>query len=122
MLSIQAYSGSSSSSDEDDTPKDGSEATLEPPRPVSPESTKFSLKKDLQICAAPTVLPPAVDKDTLHIHPDTKELMYNPKFEELFAPVVGPTNPFKSEKDIEKNILSGRSHANIYHLCPSINF
>ncbi|ENN71276.1 pre-mRNA-processing factor 17 [Dendroctonus ponderosae] len=107
MLSIQAYSGSSSSSDEDDPSKEGSEATLEPPRPISPESIKFSLKKDLQICAAPTVLPPAVDTDTLHIHPDAKELMYNPKFEELFAPVVGPTNPFKTQKEVEKNILSG---------------
>lgn len=38
----------------------------------------------------------------------TKEVMYNPKYEELFAPDVGPHNPFKTEQQkASKNILSG---------------
>ncbi|CAG9763920.1 unnamed protein product [Ceutorhynchus assimilis] len=93
MMSIQAYSGSSSSGDEE--------------TPAAPPPVSFSAKT-LQICAAPTVLPPAIDEDKIHIHPDTVELQYNPKYEELFAPTVGPTNPFKPKhQEIEKNTLSG---------------
>lgn len=39
---------------------------------------------------------------------NVKEVMYNPKFEELFAPEVGPLNPFKTQQQkAKKNILSG---------------
>ena len=39
---------------------------------------------------------------------NTKEIMHNPKYEELFAPTVGPENPFKSKQmQAERNILSG---------------
>jgi len=34
--------------------------------------------------------------------------MHNPKYEELFAPEVGPENPFKTQQQrAMKNILSG---------------
>lgn len=37
-----------------------------------------------------------------------EELNYNPKYEELFAPVVGPENPFKSaQQQATRNMLSG---------------
>lgn len=43
-----------------------------------------------------------------HIDVTTKEISYNPKYEELFAPRLGPENPFKSElQKANKNILSG---------------
>ncbi|CAG0900334.1 unnamed protein product [Cyprideis torosa] len=42
------------------------------------------------------------------LKPDTKELSYNPKYEDLFAPHVGPQNPFKSEQQLAtKNTLTG---------------
>nr|CAD2173577.1 unnamed protein product [Meloidogyne enterolobii] len=42
------------------------------------------------------------------IDPKTKELYYNPKYEELFMPDVGPSNPFKSEhQKAPKNTLTG---------------
>lgn len=42
------------------------------------------------------------------IDPSTKELAYNPKFEELFAPVQGPENPFLTEQmRAPRNTLSG---------------
>lgn len=43
-----------------------------------------------------------------HIDPTSKEITYNPKYEELFAPMVGPANPFKtSQMQSDRNILSG---------------
>ncbi|XP_060521897.1 pre-mRNA-processing factor 17 [Cylas formicarius] len=96
MLSIQQYE----SSDEE---KDHSSQYSSPV--VNPE---FSVKSQLQICAAPIVLPSAIDEDKIHIHPDAQELSYNPKYEELFAPVVGPTNPNKTQQQsVERNMLSG---------------
>lgn len=106
MLSLQAYN----SSDEEATEESTQESTKSDQilKPISDELIKFSVKKDLQICATPTVLPPAIDEDKIHIHPDTKELAYNPKYEELFAPVVGPVNPFKTQQQaVERNMLSG---------------
>ena len=42
------------------------------------------------------------------VDPSTKELMYNPKYEDLYAPVVGPENPFKSDlMKAQKNMLTG---------------
>lgn len=42
------------------------------------------------------------------IDPSTKELAYNPKFDELFAPVQGPDNPFLTDQmRAPRNTLSG---------------
>lgn len=42
------------------------------------------------------------------IDPKTKELYYNPKVSELYAPVAGPANPFKTQQtQAERNILNG---------------
>lgn len=37
----------------------------------------------------------------------TKELTYNPRYEDLFAPALGPVNPAKVGKEIKKNFLTG---------------
>lgn len=43
-----------------------------------------------------------------HVDSTVSELPYNPKYDELFAPEVGPTNPFKTQQQrAPKNILSG---------------
>lgn len=43
-----------------------------------------------------------------YIDSTTKELTFNPKFEELYAPDVGPENPFKTnQQKAPKNMLSG---------------
>jgi len=51
-----------------------------------------------------------------HIDPKTKELAYNPKFEELFAPIIGPVDPHKTnQQKAQRNILSGyveKAHLN----------
>ncbi|KAJ8959125.1 hypothetical protein NQ318_022383 [Aromia moschata] len=104
MLALQQYA---SSSDEESNTNDA-EAGGQPVVPSPIVNPEYSSKNQLAICAAPTVLPTGVEDDKIHIHPDTKELIYNPKFEELFAPIVGPANPFKTQQQqIERNILSG---------------
>jgi hypothetical protein len=54
-----------------------------------------------------------------HIDPTCKELSYNPKYDELFAPVLGPDNPHKSnQQKAHKNTLSGyveRAHMNDFN-------
>lgn len=43
-----------------------------------------------------------------HIDSTTKEVMFNPKYEELFAPEIGPENPFQTRQQrAHKNMLSG---------------
>lgn len=43
-----------------------------------------------------------------HVDSTTKEVMHNPKYDELFAPDVGPENPFKTQQQrAVKNMLSG---------------
>ena len=40
--------------------------------------------------------------------PTATEVKYNPKYEELYAPVVGPSNPFKTQQQAaSKNHLAG---------------
>lgn len=107
MLALQQYA---SSSDEDDNKNEdeGPQTEGEHLKPISESDSQFSIKKQLTICATPMVLPTGLDEDKIHIHPDTKELSYNPKFEELFAPVVGPVNPFKTQQQQrDRNMLSG---------------
>lgn len=43
-----------------------------------------------------------------HVDPTSKELLYNPKAEELFAPTLGPECPFKSgQQKAHRNTLAG---------------
>ena len=97
---------------------------------VSPLNTiAVSEKLSLAVVAAPDVLPNVsqfelrgnllvilndlyffqANLDPLrHIDPTSKEIMYNPKAEELFAPTLGPDCPFKSEQmKAHRNTLAG---------------
>ena len=67
------------------------------------------MEKILQaIVSAPTVQPNESMDDRHHLDPTKKELTYNPKFDELFAPVVGPVNPNKTQQEAAtKNTLAG---------------
>lgn len=43
-----------------------------------------------------------------HIDPSSKELLYNPKAEELFAPTLGPDCPFKTgQQRAHRNTVAG---------------
>lgn len=48
------------------------------------------------------------EDDTRVLIARNQEIMHNPKYEELFAPTLGPDNPFKTDQmKAERNILSG---------------
>ncbi|XP_044742207.1 pre-mRNA-processing factor 17 isoform X2 [Chrysoperla carnea] len=102
MLSLQEYG----SSDDDESSKDVNiEELTSHLKPVAEENKEFSTAKSLQICAAPLVVPTDMIKP---IDPHSNEIVYNPKYDELFAPEVGPENPFITEQmKAKKNMLSG---------------
>lgn len=70
--------------------------------------------------AAPDVVATKEALDPLrHIDPTSKEIQVNLKYEELFAPQVGPENPFRTQQErAHKNMLSGYvepAHFNDFH-------
>ncbi|XP_071576674.1 pre-mRNA-processing factor 17-like [Temnothorax nylanderi] len=73
-------------------------------------SDKFipSGNSNFQICSAPEVVPTGTELCVKHIDPTAMEVTYNPRYEELFGPEVGPENPFKTQQQrAVKNMLSG---------------
>ncbi|XP_023023587.2 pre-mRNA-processing factor 17 [Leptinotarsa decemlineata] len=102
MLALQQYSGSSDEDCGEDTHSSNVEVF-----PTIPKNSQL-LQKQLAICSAPDVIPTGLNEENIYIHPETTELTFNPKYEELFAPLVGPKNPFKTQQQsIDRNILSG---------------
>lgn len=88
MLNLQSY-GSSSGEESDSSEK------LAHLKPVSSE---YSVAKSIQINANPLVVPLERAVVERAVKTTENELQYNPKYEELFAPIQGPDNPFKSEQ------------------------
>lgn len=98
MLNIQSY-GSSSGEDSENEEKTAH---------LKPITSEFSIAKSIQIQAAPLVVPVERQLYERKVDPKEKELVYNPKYEELFAPVQGPDNPFLSEQQkAPKNTTTG---------------
>lgn len=52
--------------------------------------------------------------DRRHIDPDQKELSYNPRYDELFAPVLGPTALHSKYHEVDRNTLAG--HVETAHI------
>ena len=117
MDALQKY-GSDSSSSSDDSEEESS-SVQEKKEPMKdddstlhlrpPETnSKNSVSTAIAIQAAPSVA--VNDKMDLrrHIDPTKKEIDYNPRYDELFAPVAGPAHPFKTQQEAAtKNMLSG---------------
>ena len=101
LAALNSYGSASSSEDEEEVPNTTTN-TSEPPLHL----TKF---KALQpIVAAPVVTLNAALDQRRHLDPSATEIKYNPKYEELYAPVAGPRNPFKTQQqEAHKNTLSG---------------
>jgi len=60
------------------------------------------------IVAAPVITLNASLDQRRHLDPTATEVKYNPKYDELHAPVVGPKNPFKTQQEAAtKNTLAG---------------
>ena len=105
ILALQAYSGTDSSDSGDEAPSE--EATLHL-KPLPSGDSISSVSKQIALKAAPAVTTKEDVGGRNHIDPKTKEIKYNVKYDQLYAPVVGPDNPFKSQQaKAEKNTLSG---------------
>lgn len=99
MQCIQGYGNSSS-----DSESDNGECTAH----LRPIDASNSVAKSLTVMAAPAVVPLGQSDVSRVIDPISKELTYNPKFEELYAPVQGPENPnLTSQQRAQRNTLSG---------------
>ncbi|BES92770.1 WD domain, G-beta repeat [Nesidiocoris tenuis] len=107
MLSLLDYGGSDSEEDDKNTKeKKIEEMTMHLKSQTGDQETKMSTA--LSICAAPTVLPPMEYHSIRFVDSQTKELTVNLKYEELFAPELGPQNPFLTDQQrAPKNTLSG---------------
>jgi pre-mRNA-processing factor 17 len=77
-------------------------------KPLGSGKSTASLRSKMQICSAPDVVFTSAPESLQHIYSVTKEVMCNPEYEELFAPEIGPENPFQTrEQRANKNMLAG---------------
>ncbi|XP_077297672.1 pre-mRNA-processing factor 17 isoform X1 [Arctopsyche grandis] len=120
MLALRGYgsgsdagSGSGSGSESDGEKESGGSSEVAVavplhllPRPSSTSSVAAALA--VAVCAAPPVLPQDNRSEPRVVNPALKELQHNPTYDELYAPIVGPENPFQSQHSkASKNMLSG---------------
>lgn len=117
MDALRKYGSDSSSNSEDseeenpqveqikETPKnDDFTLHLKP----SASNSDRSVSTQIAIQAAPSVAVNEKMDLRRHIDPSAKEINYNPRYDELFAPVAGPAHPFKTQQEAaNKNTLSG---------------
>ncbi|XP_075148681.1 pre-mRNA-processing factor 17 [Haematobia irritans] len=119
MLGLQNY-GSSSEGEHSDSEesKDNNTKTNETPDYLKPIDPKLSVAKTLAVCAAPEVVPMGTVAVQRTIDPTLKEITYNPKYEELYAPVKGPENPDQTQQmKAPRNTLAGyveKAHINAF--------
>ena len=94
MMSLVTYEASDESSDEDNSSSDQklSSRSLCPIN-SAPEVRDYTMEAKTQFSAV--------------IDPKCTELTFNPKYDDLFAPQLGPKNPFKDETQINRNFLTG---------------
>ncbi|KAG5679182.1 hypothetical protein PVAND_008771 [Polypedilum vanderplanki] len=101
MLNLQSYGTSSGSSDEEIDKE-------ETPLHLKPISNEFSVAKSIQIVSAPIVVPKERALNERAVKPTEKELQYNPRYDELFAPIQGPVNINLTEQQkMPKNTATG---------------
>lgn len=108
MISLKGYGSSS----------DDSESESENENPKEEKSVFVSNISTVALNSAPEVVSTNLD-NRRHVNSNSKMIHYNPKYEELYAAIVGPVNPHKSEQEAAaKNMLSGyveSAHVNAFH-------
>jgi pre-mRNA-processing factor 17 len=82
-LQLQQYG-----SDKEEVPESGIDfgGTTSHLKPLASGKSFASLQTKMQICSAPDDVLTTASESLRHIDSVTKEVMYNPKYEELFAP------------------------------------
>ncbi|XP_068222811.1 pre-mRNA-processing factor 17 isoform X1 [Palaemon carinicauda] len=101
MASLQFLRGYGSDSDSDTN----AEEYMQHLKPIESGNT---VSTDLQFNVTPQVTSTKELDDRRHIDPRENELKYNPKYEELFAPTLGPLRPEESKyQEAPRNTLAG---------------
>lgn len=117
MNLLRDYGGESSEAEEEDGSGMESGDPADVTSVISEDICK--LRDRFSICAAPVVAVKESVDVVSHVDPNTRVLFHNPKYEELYAPLVGPENPFKTQQQkAEKNTLAGfvePAHMNDFH-------
>ena len=116
MASLLGLSYDSDSSDVGEEEKDSSSApSIDTNRKQEYTTHLKPLKRSrpmggsMVVCANPEVEIAEAVSDLVPIPPDAKEVKYNPKYEELFTPTVGPENPLKTQQaKADKNTSAGK--------------
>ncbi|XP_033635021.1 pre-mRNA-processing factor 17-like [Asterias rubens] len=106
ISALQAYgSDESDNGSESDEVCEDATAHL---KPLNTGNNVLKLQSRLQLNAAPAV-ENKEDVGTIQpLDPSTKQLSFNPQYDQLFAPQVGPANPFKTQQQAaKKNMLAG---------------
>ncbi|EDO38815.1 predicted protein [Nematostella vectensis] len=108
MAAIGALAAYGEDSDSDSNEVQEEEITADHTAHLNPQASIESLKSRAQINMAPVVTHKGDIEVSRKIDSNTKEVAFNPKYEELFAPQVGPDNPFKTkQQQAAKNALAG---------------
>lgn len=85
----------------------------------SPLNAKAMAVLTSQINASPAVHSKGLANYIVPVDPTSKQLMYNPRYEDLYATEIGPVNPFRTSGSlIKKNTLAGfaePAHISDYH-------
>lgn len=103
MLALQQYSSDEKDSDDDN--KDNLEDLTAHLKPIDEKS---AISSAIQLKAAPDIFTKDDIQVNRHLDSTTKEVKYNPKYEELFAPEIGPSNPFKTQQMLSsRNVTAG---------------
>ncbi|XP_042869900.1 pre-mRNA-processing factor 17-like [Penaeus japonicus] len=99
LLSLKGY-GSESGSEDDGI----GEESLQHLQPIESGNT---ISKQLQFVVNPEVTSTKELDDRRHLDPQEKELKYNPKYDELYAPTLGPHKPESDYHKVNRNTLAG---------------
>ncbi|XP_060599989.1 pre-mRNA-processing factor 17-like [Ruditapes philippinarum] len=105
MEGILSYD--SDSSDKSETPE-GENAAAELFSHLKPIDKSNSVSNTIALNSTPVVVPTEDTSGLRHLDPKIKEVKYNPKYDELYAPQIGPTNPYKTQQfSATRNSLAG---------------
>ncbi|OQR73947.1 pre-mRNA-processing factor 17-like [Tropilaelaps mercedesae] len=85
----------------------------------SPLTAKAMMAMTSRINASPALQSKGFVNHIVPVDPSAKQLTYNPRYEDLYAPEAGPINPFRTPGSlIKKNTLAGfaeLAHISDYH-------
>ncbi|XP_068698123.1 pre-mRNA-processing factor 17-like [Montipora capricornis] len=103
---LTAYGGDSDSEENESL----EEETITPDHiaHLNTEVSISQLQSNIQLKSAPEVTAKEDIGVIRQVDPSAKEVNYNPRYEEMFTPQVGPSNPFKTrQQTAPKNTLAG---------------